>query len=153
MLRRLTILTLLAMGVAVPAAAQTRIGIRAGASGDPDQFVFGMHVDTSPLIEHLTFRPNVEVGIGDNITLVALNIEFAYWVPIRNSRWQVYFPAGPAANIYSFDRPPGRGSDTTVEGGFNLGVGIQHGRGLFTELKVGVIDSPDIKVVVGYVFR
>jgi hypothetical protein len=153
MLRRLTTLTLVALCCAAPAAAQTRIGIRAGASGDPDQFVFGMHVDTSPLIEHLTFRPNVEVGVGDNLTLIGLNVEFAYWVPIRNSRWQVYFPVGPAANIYSFDDGPGRRSDTSVEGGFNIGVGVQHGRGLFTEFKVGVIDSPDVKIVVGWVFR
>jgi len=39
--------------------------------------------------------------------------------------------------------------DTDVEGGFNILLGIQHTRGLFTEFKVGAIDSPEVKVVVG----
>ena len=137
---------------AVPASAQTHVGVRAGVSGSPDQFVFGGHMDTPPLLEHLTFRPNLEIGIGDNRTLVALNFEFAYWIPIPDKRWQVYFVAGPAANIISFDNDARRDSDTSVEGGFNIGVGIQHGGGLFAELKVGVIDSPDIKFMVGFVF-
>ncbi len=136
---------------AAPAAAQTHVGLRAGVSGGPTQFIFGAHVDTPPLVEHLTFRPNIEAGIGDDRTLVALNFEFAYWVPITDTRWQVYFAAGPAANIISFDEHHGDGG-THVEGGFNFAVGVQHGRGLFTELKVGALDSPDIKFSVGYVF-
>ena len=152
-------LILIAFGVvaltagATPALAQTHFGLRAGVSGGPSQFVFGGHVDTPPLLEHLTFRPNVEIGVGDNRTVSALNVEFAYWVPITDTRWQVYFAAGPAANIISFDGDGGRDGDTRVEGGFNIAVGLQHGRGLFTERKVGVIDSPDIKFSVGYVFQ
>jgi hypothetical protein len=153
MTRRLTWLTLAVMFLATPAAAQTHIGLRAGASAGPDQFVFGVHFDSSPLIEHLTFRPNVEIGIGDNLTLVALNFEFAYWIPLREHPWQVYLGGGPAANILSFhDSHPSR-NDSRVEGGLNIMVGIQHQRGLYTELKVGAIDSPDIKFTIGYVLR
>lgn len=142
---------LLMLCVSAPAAAQT-FGVRAGVSGEPDQFFFGGHVETSPIIEHLTFRPNVEIGVGDHVTLVALNVEFAYWIPIENTAWSLYFGGGPAANIYSFDNH-GRGDGSDVEGGFNILVGVQHRRGLFTELKVGTIDSPDIKFTVGYVFK
>src|SRR5215204_4678957 len=85
---------------AAPAVAQPHAGIRAGVSADPDQFFFGGHVETRPLIERLTFRPNAEIGIGDNATLVALNVEFAYWLT-RNRPWSVYVGAGPAVNIYS----------------------------------------------------
>ncbi len=141
---------MLGVAWAAPASAQSAVGVRAGVSGDPDQFFVGVHVDTPPIIERLTFRPNMEIGFGDNTTLVALNIEFAYWLPIENSPWQLYFGGGPAANIYKFDA--GRGSDTEVEGGFNILVGVQHRRGLFTELKVGAVDSPDIKFAGGYVF-
>jgi hypothetical protein len=136
---------------AAPASAQTGVGVRAGVSGNPDQFFMGAHVDTPPIIERLTFRPNVEIGFGDNATLVALNVEFAYWLPIENSPWQLYFGGGPAANLYKFD--VGSDSDTEMRGGLNILVGVQHARGLFTELKVGAIDSPDIKFAVGYVFR
>ncbi|HUF47904.1 MAG TPA: hypothetical protein VMM93_08810 [Vicinamibacterales bacterium] len=153
MFRRLTLLTLALALVAVPASAQSAFGLRAGASSGPDQFVFGAHVDTAPLLENLTFRPNLEIGIGDRLTLAALNFEFAYWIPLENSRWRVYMGGGPAANILAFhDDHPARG-DTRVEGGLNIMLGLQHDRGLFTELKVGAIDSPDIKFTIGYVLR
>ncbi|MEZ5319995.1 MAG: hypothetical protein R2752_21520, partial [Vicinamibacterales bacterium] len=105
MLRRsglvLVFLVSAALLVARPAAAQTAVGVRAGVSGDPDQFVFGGHVETSPLMEHLTFRPNVEIGVGDNVTLFSINLEFAYKFPIQNQPWTLYVGAGPAVNFYS----------------------------------------------------
>lgn len=122
------------------------LGVRAGVSGNPDQFVIGGHVETGPLIEHLTFRPNIEVGIGDDVTLVALNLELVYSIPLQQHPWRVYFGGGPAANIYVFD------GDSDIGGGFNVLLGIQHRGGLFTELKVGAIDSPDIKFLVGFAF-
>jgi hypothetical protein len=131
---------------ALSANAQ-QVGVRGGVSVDPDQAFFGVHYETRPLIEHLTFRPNLELGVGDDITLVALNFEFAYWIPIQRTAWQLYLGAGPAVNIYSFD------DDTEVEGGFNILLGVQHRRGLFTELKVGTMDSPDLKFTIGYVFN
>lgn len=148
---------LLSLTMATPAAAQSDLsyGIRAGVSGDPDQFVFGGHFETRPLIDRLSFRPNVEIGVGDDVTLVALNLEFVYSVPLENQPWRVYFGAGPALNLYSFgDDHPGRGNDDTeLEGGANILLGMQHSRGLFAEFKVGAIDSPDFKFVVGYAFR
>lgn len=136
-----------------PAAAQSRVGLRGGVSVDPDQAFFGVHFETRPLIDNLTFRPNVELGIGDDVTLVALNFEFAYWIPLERTAWRLYIGGGPAVNIYSIDR--GRfddDDDTDVEGGFNILLGLQHRQGLFTELKVGAMDSPDLKFTVGYVF-
>ena len=53
-------------------------------------------------------------------------------------------------NIYSFDDGRDNGD---VGGGFNIVLGAQHRGGLFTELKVGTIDSPNMKFGVGYVFR
>ena len=131
---------------ATPSFAQSHVGIRAGVSGDPDQFFFGGHIETSPLMRHVTFRPNVEVGIGDGLTLVALNLEFVYSIPLDRHPWRVYLGGGPAANIYS-------NGDTDVEPGFNFLVGAQHNRGLFVEFKIGAIDSPDVKFTVGYAFR
>ncbi len=132
---------------AAPALAQGPVGVRAGVSGDPDQFYFGAHVESKPLLRNFTFRPNAEIGIGDDATLIALNFEFAYSIPIRNEPWRVYLGGGPALNIYSFE-----GRDGDVGGGFNIVLGAQHRGGLFTELKVGMIDSPNIKFGVGFVF-
>ena len=131
---------------ATPANAQT-FGVRAGASADPDQFFFGGHYETKPLMKNLTFRPNIEVGVGDDVTLVAFNIEFAYWIDLKNKPWKVYLGGGPAAILSDKD------DNTDFNGGFNLMVGAQHRGGLFGEFKVGLIDSPDVKFTVGYVFK
>jgi hypothetical protein len=131
---------------AAPASAQTSAGIRAGLSVDPDQFYFGGHVETRPLIDQLRFKPNVEIGIGNDLTLVAMNVEFAYVFPSRRD-WNMYAGAGPALVIVDTN------SDTDSGGGFNLLVGASHDSGLFVEFKVGMVDSPNVKIGVGYSFR
>jgi hypothetical protein len=138
--------------MAAPAGAQTSTGVRAGVSGDPDQFVFGGHIETGELMERVTFRPSVEVGVGNGWTGIGLNFEFAYWIPLDNQDWRLYLGGGPALNIWSRDRPE-RSSETEVGGGFNIMIGVQHARGLLFEFKVGAIDSPDVKFVIGYVFE
>jgi hypothetical protein len=129
----------------VPAAAQT-IGVRAGVSGDPDQFYAGIHAELGPVADQLWFRPNLEVGVGDSVTTTAVNFEFAYRLHLRRSEWQPYVGGGPALVLY---RAHG---DTNAQGGFNILLGIQHERGFFTELKVGFADSPSVKFGVGYEF-
>jgi hypothetical protein len=136
-----------------PAAAQvgSGFGVRAGVGADPDQFHFGAHYDTGPLFDHLSFRPNLEVGLGDNVTTVAANFEFAYWIPIKRKPWAVYVGGGPALVVYSVDHDDG--NDTETEPGFNLMVGIAHSKGFFAEAKLGLIDSPEAKFTVGYSWR
>jgi hypothetical protein len=125
--------------------------VRAGVSVDPDQFYFGGHYETNALADRLRFKPNLEVGIGDDVTLVAVNMEFVYKFPNRGD-WGLYAGGGPAVNIYSFDRG-GSDDDTETEGGLNFLIGVEQQRGLFFEFKVGAIDSPDVKFGVGWTFR
>ncbi len=145
----------LAAGVlvsATPAAAQHRtFGVRAGVSAEPEQFFFGGHVETKPVLDRLTFKPSAELGIGNDVTLLALNVEFAYQIPIEDQPFKLYIGGGPAANIYSVDGPGS--SDGGVRGGFNFFVGVQHNKGLFLELKVGAVDSPSLKFMIGYVLK
>jgi len=145
------ILSVLLVGAA-PVAAQSHVGVRAGASGDPGQFFFGGHIESQPLAESVTFRPNVEVGVGHDVTVAAINLEFAWWLPAQARPWRVYLGGGPAAVIRSHHDGRGRG-DGNVGGGFNLLLGAQHRDGLFGEFKVGLIDSPEVKVTIGYAFR
>lgn len=134
-------------GAAAPALAQQGVGVRAGVSADPDQFYVGAHYVTAPFVDKVRFQPNVEVGFGDHLTLVAVNIEFAYWGRL-NRDWQFYAGGGPALNVYDFDGS--RDGDT--EPGFNLLAGVRARKGVFFEFKVGVMDSPEIKFGVGYTF-
>jgi hypothetical protein len=134
-----------------PAFAQLKGGVRAGVSGGPTQFVIGGHVETKEIVDRLTFRPSVELGFGDNATLVGINIEFAYWLPTKTDPWRFYLGAGPAAMIAHVSVPGF--SDTQFGGGFNFLGGVAHSSGLFVEIKGGVADSPDFKFLVGYQFK
>jgi hypothetical protein len=130
-----------------PAAAQDA-GVRGGISVDPDQFYFGGHLETSALVDRLHFRPNVEVGFGEDIMLIGVNMEFVYKFPSRNG-WTLYAGGGPALNVYTFDNV----DDSATEAGLNVLVGVEQSSGLFFEFKVGAIDSPDFKFGVGWTFR
>ena len=129
------------------AAAQVAPGVQAGVSLDPDQFFFGGHVETTPLVDRLRFRPSVDIGIGDDLTVIAGNFDFTYTFP-GGRAWNLYLGGGPSVNWYNVENG---GSDT--EGGFNVLIGAKQTTGLFFEMKVGVEGSPDLKFGVGYTFR
>ena len=127
-------------------------GVRGGVSIDPDQFYFGGHFETDALVDHVHFRPNIEAGLGNDLTLVAFNFEFAYKFP-RRSGWQLYAGGGPAVNFYSFDRGPNSKRESNSEAGLNMLLGVEHADGLFFEFKIGALDSPELKFGVGWTFR
>ena len=127
-------------------AQQIAPGVQGGVALDPDQFYFGGHIETSPLVDRLRFRPSVDVGIGD-VTTVSGNFEFTYTFP-GGRPWNLYVGGGPSINWYNFDN----GSDNT-EAGFNFLGGVKNRAGLFFEVKIGVEGSPDLKFGVGYTFR
>jgi hypothetical protein len=145
--------SLVVFGFAAPAAAQGP-GVRGGVSVDPDQVYFGGHYETSALVDRLHFRPNIELGLGDDLVTTALNMEFVYKFPSRSS-WGLYAGGGPAVNFYSWDEEhPGHGGDDTeTEGGLNFLFGVENDSGLFFEIKIGAIDSPDVKFGVGWTFK
>ena len=148
--RALFLVMLVAAGLACAAPAHAQIlGVRAGVSADPDQFFIGGHIETPRLGEakKASLRPNLEIGFGDDTTVVAGNLELVYWVPLPDSTWQLYFGGGPAVNYIHND------FDDHAHGGFNMLVGFQAASGLFIEMKVGVQNSPGLKGTVGYVFK
>ena len=151
MSRRATVVAALSVLALVassrPASAQGP-GVRAGVSVDPDQFYFGGHYETGELIDQLYLRPNLEVGVGDDVTLVAANIEAIYKIPLKNRRGTAfYLGGGPAINWYDWD------DHSDSEAGVNLLVGLEFNERFFFEVKGGVADSPDLKIGVGYTFR
>ena len=142
------VFTLFAMlSSATPASAQAP-GVRGGVSVDPDQFYLGGHYETGPLVDRLHFKPNIEAGFGDDLTLIAINFEFVYKFPSKGP-WNLYAGGGPAINFFSFDDV----DHSESEPGFNILVGAESRRGLFFEMKIGAIDSPDLKFGVGWSFR
>jgi hypothetical protein len=131
---------------ATPAQAQARAGVQGGMSIDPDQVFFGGHIETSPLVDRLRFRPNVDIGLGDDITLIGFNFDFTYRFT-ENRPWNLYAGAGPAINWFDVN------DNSTTDGGFNVLIGARQREGMFFEMKIGMVDSPDLKFGVGYTFR
>jgi hypothetical protein len=126
--------------------AQTRAGVQGGLSIDPDQVFFGGHVRTAPLIDRVRFRPSVDIGLGEDLTLIAFNFDFTYTFPARGP-WNLYVGAGPSVNFSKIDN----GSNTGA--GFNFIVGAEQRSGLFFEAKIGAGDAASLKLGVGYTFR
>jgi hypothetical protein len=142
------------LAFAAPAQAQGGVGIRVGVSSDPDQLYVGGHADIGPLEGPLWLRPNLEVGVGNDLTTVALNGELAYWIRPRRSLWRVYIGFGPALNLYSWgDGGPHPDRDRDVEVGFNVAAGLVHRGQFFAEFKLGALDSPEAKIAVGWTFK
>jgi hypothetical protein len=131
--------------LAHPAAAQGP-GVRGGLSIEPDQAFIGGHYETTAIVDRVHFKPNIEIGFGEDVTLIALNFEGVYKFPARRD-WNAYAGGGPSLNVVSFDDE----SDTGA--GFNFLGGIETARGLGFEVKFGVADSPAVKFSVSYTFK
>ena len=154
------LLLLVAAGVlaAAPVSAQmVSIGPRLGASIDPDQFVIGGQMHFGPVADNLFVSPNVEIGFGDDITTIQLNADLHY-VFTPNNQLHPYVGGGIGFAFYEFDSDgQGNGDDSETEVGANLVGGLRFmssGRTshFFTELRLGLGDVPDLKLIGGWNF-
>lgn len=126
------------------------IGARAGYSFSPDQFFIGAHMDLGQVVGPTRLVPNIEFGFGNDMTLICFNGDFIY--DFEGTPWGV---GGELGLIYSSYDVPGLDdsfSDTNLGmsllGDYRLVLG--NGKTLLLEAKVGLIDSPDFKLTVGY---
>lgn len=131
-------------------------GPRLGLTFSPDQFHFGAHTDFGAFAPRVRFQPNVEVGLGDNLTLVTLNFEAAYRFRETWDVWSPYLGGGLGLNFASYDSE-GLDDDTSTDLGVSVLGGIEKGLSsgdrFFVETKLGLVDeSPDVKVTVGWTF-
>ncbi len=156
-MKRLVLLSIAICLVAGTASAAD-FGARAGLTLSPDQFHIGAHADLGPVIETVRFVPNVEIGFGDDITLIAINADFIY--DFAETPWSIGGELG--LNIWKFDfgdlpSVPGFDvDDTSTDFGLSV-LGdyrllLNSGKTLLLEAKVGLIDSADFKVTVGWNF-
>jgi hypothetical protein len=144
-------------------ARHYQIGISAGIGLNPELILIGATGQFGPIFSpNLYFRPGVEFGWGEITTLVSLNPDLVYRLPLaaRNGSWITYVGGGPGFNFthLSFNRTSGNSSvsfhalhdDSTLD---ILG-GIQHRNGLFTELKTSVYaqTAPVLSLTIGYHF-
>jgi hypothetical protein len=117
----------------------------------PDQVHFGFHAQV-PITPSLRFQPNVEVGVGNDLTLIALNPELNYLLTTRGPI-KPYIGSGPGINVFDRRRPF---EDTYTDVGVNFIFGIEAPlsarRSFLAELKVGVGNAPEFKLTFGVTF-
>ena len=149
----LAIAALTLTGASLASAQSEEIGPRVGLSINPDQFVVGGQMQF-PLtdVHGLAISPSLELGVGDNVTVVEINTDLLYHFENAGPRWNPY--VGGGLGIAFFDANNGGGSQTEL--GVNLLGGLRFrqrsGSHLFTELRLGIGDVPDAKVLVGWNF-
>jgi hypothetical protein len=148
MIRKLTFAFLLA--TVVPAAAwagafQT-IGPHIGFSSGPDQVILGGQLQMGDVAPQVDLLPGIDVGFGDDMTLVSLNGDFHYRFQLSNSTWQPYVGGGVAVTF-------GEG-DSAAGGSFIGGADVptKSGNRFFVEGKIGFGDVYDIKFLAGWHF-
>jgi hypothetical protein len=128
-------------------------GPRLGMTVNPDQFHFGGHIDFGDLAENLLMLPNLEIGIGDNLTTIAPTFELDYRFRPDWGAWTPYLGGGIGPVFYSY-KNGGNWSELGLYLQFGLGKGSSHSESghFFVEGKLGLADAPDFKATVGWTF-
>lgn len=130
-------------------------GIRAGLSGSPDQGYGGIHVDLGEFHKDVRFRPTMEIGVGDDQTVLQVLAEVHY-VFSKYITWKPYLGAGVGLTHVDYDDHRRHGSDTGVSlspiGGIETELNTW--TNFFAEVKAGLADDdPDIKFAVGLTWK
>jgi len=150
----LTAITLCLLTAATAAAARPGLGPRVGWTHDSglDQFHFGGQAVFTEVLTNVRIMPNVELGLGDGWTILAINGDLVYdATELATGNWGFYAGGGLALNRFDHDF-----GDST-EFGLNLLLGTTYrmglgGREAFLELRFGLEDSPDLKLTLGLTF-
>jgi len=148
---RLSFTVAMIVGVlaAVPVGA-AGLGPRVGLSIDPDQVHAGLHVHAAELSRNVAFDPSFDLGAGDDILLFAANFDFKYVFAKGMDRWRPFLGGGPGLFVSNYD---GSGSNTDVGVSFVGGMQTATRRGyFFGEMRLGLVDSPDVKFTAGWIF-
>ncbi|MDZ4722341.1 MAG: hypothetical protein SGI97_00295 [candidate division Zixibacteria bacterium] len=127
-------------------------GVRVGFGVGPDQFVFGPSAEIGQIFEYAYFAPSLDLGFGDNATVVALNpdLRVRLFSP-PGSQAIIFLGAGPSL---AFVSP--QGGDNKTEVGFSLTAGLKFPMGVQNyydiETRIGLGDLPEVKVMFGLMF-
>jgi len=149
-------LTLLpALALAAPAVTVDP-GVRAGVSISPDQLVVGGQLSVRNLAPDWTFDPSLELGLGDDVTVIAVNLDALYHLRLSGSDWSPYVGGGLGVATMSWDDDLDLHDRSDTDLGLNVVLGFRvptrSGQHWFTELRLGVNDLPDLKLVGGFSF-
>lgn len=148
----------LAILVMLPSAASAGsfkyYGPHVGFGQGPDQTVIGGQLQWNGVAPRMAFVPGIDYGFNEVSSVIALNGDFHYQLTY-DTAWQPYVGAGVGLHVWQDRVRPERGSDTQPGGHLIVGAAIrnQSGGRFFTEMKLGLGDSPDLKLLAGLNLR
>lgn len=143
------------LALAGTANAGTNFGLRGGITTGPQQFHVGGHADIGPYFNHVSLRPNIELGFGDDLLIAATNLEAVYRFQREWQTWSPYLGGGVGFNRVDPDNARLEGDASTEVGPLITGGierGMSGGGRLFMESKLGLGNAPDFKLTVGWTF-
>jgi hypothetical protein len=145
---------------ATSASAVTKpLGARIGYTSDEiDQFHLGGHIRLFELARNVAVQPSLEIGFGDDATLIAVNGDVFYeFTELETPEWSFYAGGGLVFSYVNFDVPEGIDvDDDDTNLGLDIAGGARYqispGARLFTEIRIGLEDAPDFKITAGVTF-
>jgi hypothetical protein len=131
-------------------------GPRVGLASDPDQFLVGVHWDLGEFAPKVAFRPDVVLGVGDDVTSLAGSA--AVWYRFEGASSEVTPYAGGAlvVGVFDVDNPGNDDDDSDVEIGLQVGGGgewdLKSGNRFLAELRFDLGDVWEVAAFAGWTF-
>lgn len=167
-MKRTCLFLLIAIALVLPAPAQAEDptppststsqqtspwGIRVGLATDPDQVVAGVHFLETRIARNVYLEPNVEIGLGDDHTILAATAPFHYRFEV-DGKVRPY--AGGGVTV-GFERKDHDGNDDTdfeitlrATGGISWT--LRGGTEMFAELNLIFDQLHDAQAMIGWRF-
>ncbi len=133
-------------------------GLRGGINMNPDQFNFGAHLDAGRLGSRVRLQPSFELGFGNGVALASTNFDAHYL--FSSGRIRPYAGGGLGLNFINVTNGMGQ-AGLNIEPVLNLVAGAEWGsprpgsrafRRYLLEARVGMGDTPALKLVAGFSF-
>ena len=126
-------------------------GLRVGLADSPDQVIGGVHIDFGEFTDRLRFRPDAELGFGDDVNTLFVTAPVHYLFKVADSNVRPYAGGGVSLGFVDPDR-----GDSDFEIGFKATGGAEwqrkNGKAFFLELEIGLGDVHDVQLVIGWAF-
>lgn len=127
------------------------VGARAGFGINPDQFVIGVQAVLGRTMKIARIAPSVDIGLGDDVTVLAFNLDARLFLTPPGTATAFYCGIGPTIAV--FDPKEGVGDTEiglSVAPGLRFPLGSKHAYN--AEVRFGIGDVPDLKIMVGVLF-